>query len=136
MKKILTLAFLLLIVTSIEAQKMQQISVYKNGNVLYSSILTVSDSIKFSKFTVPVTTSGVDINGVIWATCNVNTPKTFTSSPSEYGMFYQWNRPVGWSSSNPLENHDGGTEWDNNIPSGDTWEISNNVCPSGWRLPT
>jgi len=79
---------------------------------------------------------GVKINGVVWATRNVDKPGTFTAKPEDAGMFYQWNRKIGWSSSDPLKNHEGGTVWDNSIPEGDSWEKVNDPCPPGWRVPT
>jgi uncharacterized protein (TIGR02145 family) len=78
----------------------------------------------------------VVINGVKWAKYNVNTPGTFTSQPHEAGMFYQWNRKIGWSSTDPMVNSNGGTTWDASIPTGNSWDMANNPCPSGWRLPT
>jgi hypothetical protein len=39
----------------------------------------------------------VTVGGVEWATCNVNTPNSFTAKPSDAGLYYQWNRRVGWS---------------------------------------
>jgi hypothetical protein len=79
---------------------------------------------------------GIVINGVRWATCNVDAPGTFVANSEEVGMFYQWNRKVGWSSTDPMINSDGGTKWDNSYPSGETWEPENDPCPSGWRVPT
>jgi uncharacterized protein (TIGR02145 family) len=79
---------------------------------------------------------GVVINGVKWATRNVNTPGTFTKHPSESGMLYQWNRNVGWSSTEPMKNSDGGTTWNDSFLAGDSWEPANYPCPEGWRLPT
>jgi uncharacterized protein (TIGR02145 family) len=79
---------------------------------------------------------GVKINGVIWATRNVDKPGTFAAKPEDAGMFYQWNRKIGWSSSDPLKNHEGGTVWDNSIPEGESWEKANDPCPPGWRIPT
>jgi len=79
---------------------------------------------------------GVSINGVIWATRNVNTPNTFTSAPEIAGMYYQWNRNVGWSTTNPIINTNGNTVWNNTMPTGTQWEEQNNPCPCGWRVPT
>ncbi len=81
------------------------------------------------------TDEGVEINGVIWATRNVDAPGTFAENPEDPGMFYQWGSNVGWSATNPLVSTDGSSwlyPWDAN--GAETWE--NNVCPSGWRLPT
>jgi len=78
----------------------------------------------------------VVINGVKWATCNVDKPGTFAAKPESSGMFYQWNRKVGWSSTDPPENSNGETTWDNSTPSGSTWEKYNDPSPAGYRVPT
>ena len=49
--------------------------------------------------------TGVDINGVVWATCNVGDKGKFVSNPNNKGEYY-------------------------------TYEEAQNVCPTGWRLPT
>lgn len=78
----------------------------------------------------------VVINGVKWAQSNVEAPGTFAANPEDAGMFYQWNRKIGWSSADPLINSDGGTTWDSTTPTGDSWLPSNDPCPAGWRMPT
>jgi uncharacterized protein (TIGR02145 family) len=80
--------------------------------------------------------TGVLINGITWATRNVDAPGTFAATPESAGMFYQWNRKIGWSSSDPMVNSNGGTTWDSYTPSGTEWEATNDPCPSGWRVPT
>jgi uncharacterized protein (TIGR02145 family) len=79
---------------------------------------------------------GVVINGVKWATRNVDKPGTFAANPEDAGMFYQWNKKVGWSATDPMINSDGGTTWDTTKSDGDTWENTNDPCPTGWRVPT
>ena len=78
----------------------------------------------------------VIISNVIWATRNVDMPGTFAANPESAGMFYQWNRKVGWSSTDPLVNSNGVKTWDNSIPKGDGWISENDPCPTGWRVPT
>ena len=85
---------------------------------------------------VTVIPEWVLINGVKWATRNVDMPGTFAATPQDAGMFYQRNRKIGWSSTDPMINSDGGTTWDDSYPEGDTWEKENDPCPTGWRVPT
>ena len=129
----LTVFFLFgLSLPTLKAQDVRTINHIKKGNEFEIGISAI-DSITFSNYSVPNTLSGVLINGVVWATCNVNLPGSFASKPEESGMFYQWNRNVGWSSSDPLTSSDG-SSWDSSIPAGDSWASS--PCPTGWRLPT
>ena len=76
------------------------------------------------------------ISGIKWATRNVDMPGTFAAKPEDLGMFYQWNRKIGWSTTDPRINSDGDNKWNTTIPTGDTWEKDNDPCPSGWRVPT
>jgi uncharacterized protein (TIGR02145 family) len=78
----------------------------------------------------PAEAQGVVINGVTWATCNVDEPGTFASSPESAGKFYQWNRKKAWPATGSVSN------WDSSLPSGDTWAKENDPSPSGWRVPT
>ena len=133
---ILLIIIMLAFVSYTKGQEMQEFVVYKDGYILYSTNINVSDTITFCKFSVPNNPTGVLINGLVWACCNVDAPGAFVSSPTESGMFYQWNRKVGWSSTDPIINSDGGTTWDNSIPNGNTWEKANDPCPTGWRVPT
>jgi uncharacterized protein (TIGR02145 family) len=73
---------------------------------------------------------GVVINGIKWATRNVDAPGTFVADPKDIGMYYQWNRKKAW----PLIGNI--TDWNTSAPEGDTWEKDNDPCPKGWRVPT
>jgi uncharacterized protein (TIGR02145 family) len=77
-----------------------------------------------------------DVNCIQWAASNVDAPGTFAAKPEDAGMFYQWNRNVGWSSSDPMVNSNGGTTWNQSPEAGDAWNTANDPCPAGWRLPT
>jgi len=136
MKKIIIFTCIIVIALSLKSQEeFRTFNYIKNGSVVTIDISNI-DSVTFSNFSVPNNSTGVLINGVIWATCNVNKPGEFASHPFTAGMFYQWNRKVGWSSTDPLVNHEGGGTWDDSDPEGDTWEKENDPCPTGWRVPT
>ena len=94
--------------------------------VVFNSCHNLDDSTHSSTFD-----EGVVINGVKWATRNVDTPGTFAANPENAGMFYQWNRKKAW-----LATGENVTGWDSSIPVGDTWAKSNDPCPAGWRVPT
>ena len=72
---------------------------------------------------------GVVINGVRWATRNVDAPGTFAPYPESSGMFFQWNRRKGWNETSDF------TAWNSSMPIGTTWERENDPCPQGWRVP-
>ena len=73
---------------------------------------------------------GVIINGVKWATRNIDAPGTFAANPEDAGMFYQWNRKKAWAATGSVSG------WGSSTPSGTTWEKANDPSPSGWRIPT
>jgi len=101
-----------------------------------------ADNVRFGKFYFKVEAGEclcngyVEINDIKWAKCNVDMPGTFAANPEDAGMFYQFNRRVGWSSIDPLENSNNGTVWSDFYLAGATWEIANDPCPGGWHVPT
>ena len=74
---------------------------------------------------------GVVINGIRWATRNVDMPGTFAETPESFGMLFQWNRRKAWNAVD--EDVEG---WDSSIPEGTKWYAENDPCPEGWRVPT
>jgi uncharacterized protein (TIGR02145 family) len=73
---------------------------------------------------------GVEINGVKWATRNVDVSGTFTVKPGDAGMLYQWNRITAWLAiGNEV------ADWDTVIPEGNTWDVLTDPSPKGWRVP-
>ncbi|MDR0334011.1 MAG: fimbrillin family protein [Dysgonamonadaceae bacterium] len=99
-------------------------------------VVTTEDGDYTDICTVVVTAlqDAVTINGVVWATRNVDMPGIFAARPESSGMFYQWGKNVGWSATDPLVNSNGGSVWDNIQSSNTIWE--NDPCPAGWRVPT
>ena len=73
---------------------------------------------------------GVVINGVRWATRNVDAPGTFATTPESAGMFFQWNRQRGWPATDEVAG------WNTSAPAGTTWARDYDPCPPGWRVPT
>ena len=105
-------------------------------NVFILSVMTVAFTGMVTAQTA-TTDPGVVINGVKWATRNVDKPETFAAAPEDAGLFYQWNGKRGWSSTEPLSSTDGASEWNvRTKEKGDiSWEKSNDPCPAGWRVP-
>jgi len=91
---------------------------------------------KTTGYSIRPVASYVEINGVKWATRNVGQPYKFAESPAKTGMLYQWNRNVGWTYVDPLQDSNGGTTWNSTVPGGTEWESVNDPSPSGYRLPT
>ena len=106
-------------------------------NIIKIALLLCIASMAFAVYgqNSRTTDEGVVINGIRWATRNVDKPGTFTEKPEDAGMFYQFNHKDGWSSTDPLVNSDGGSEWNRSIM-GIGWSQENNPCPCGWRVPT
>jgi hypothetical protein len=72
---------------------------------------------------------GVCINGLMWATRNVDMPGSFTEAIGDTGKFYQFNRTKAWDlkpvpSGMPIINEN------------ERYNADSSVCPTGWRLPT
>jgi len=107
-----------------------------------TAIITATAGGKTATCTITITINpltydkGVIINGIKWATRNVDAPGTFADKIYSSGMLYQWGKNIGWSATNPLINSNGSTTWDTNSFAGNIWEKGNDPCPVGWRVPT
>jgi len=65
----------------------------KDNAIVGQYTVSEIDSIIFYAPTLsndPYTDAGVIINGIKWATRNVDMPGTFAANPEDAGMFYQW----------------------------------------------
>jgi hypothetical protein len=79
----------------------------------------------------PAASEYVIINGVKWATCNVDERGFFASSPENFGKFYQWDSMIPWPTS--------GEEigWlSQEVVHIESWPSRYDPCPSGYRVPT
>jgi hypothetical protein len=103
-----------------------------------TAIITVSAEGLVSQ-TITVTQrmkgGGVNINGTVWAEYNVDAPGTFSGDPELFGMYYQWNRRVGWT-PDPFGSHPAGFTWNSTADPATIWEPENDPSPEGWRIPT
>ncbi len=75
---------------------------------------------------------GVVINGIRWAERNVGAPGKFVENIEDAGLFYQFNRRVGW---NEMGSSPKGVSWSVDEYGVDKWEAFNDPCPKGWRVP-
>lgn len=75
------------------------------------------------------------INGMVWSTKNVGEPGTFASSPDDPGMYYQFNRKVGYPSG--PQGDPAPENWPDEYVNEETnWLPENDPSPEGWRVPT
>jgi len=77
----------------------------------------------------------IEINGIKWATCNVDAPGTFTKNPQDIGKSYQWNSRIPGNVWAEKDYWEGGSRysytWSNNLIS---WLPENDPCPAGYRV--
>ncbi|MDR0873143.1 MAG: Ig-like domain-containing protein [Prevotellaceae bacterium] len=98
---------------------------------------TATCTITVKEQPVVIPADGVLINGVVWAKYNVDAPGTFAAIPENAGKFYQWNSTTAWAATGTVSGWN--SSWNGGFAtpsSSDTWQATNNVCPTGYRLPT
>ncbi|WP_157209212.1 BACON domain-containing protein [Mariniflexile maritimum] len=102
------------------------IEVHSSEKVLKSKVL---------QETLVLGENEVLINGLVWSTVNVDAPGTFASSPEDRGMYYQFNRKIGYPSG--LNGDPAPTNWPAGYTNdGTDWLAENDPSPEGWRVPT
>ena len=139
MKKSLTIGLLLTMLSmpsNVNAQRFLE-RVNNTLERINQTLEQVQETATTPSSTISSTTdAGVVINGVRWATRNVDVPGTFAARPNSSGQFFQWNRQQGWSATTPgagVAIHG----WNPSaIGVGYVWEPVNDPCPKGWRIPT
>ena len=99
--------------------------------LLVLQLLFTLATLSLNAQTSTTTDQGVTINGIKWATRNVDAFGTFAPTPESPGMFYQWNRPQAWTATDPTV-----TGWNNTDDTGSIWNQTNDPSPTGWRAPT
>ena len=142
MKKLILL--IAIMASAFSAWAQDSLCINKKDGTVISYAISAVDSISFKK--AIVVTEYVLINGVKWATKNVNTPGTFTTKPEDVGMFYQWNSKVGWPATGAIGSitaTNGATTWNSSWNGGfaaasasDTWSSAYDPSPAGYRIPT
>ena len=85
--------------------------------------------------TVPlqINNKGVVINGVRWATSNVDETGKFASSPQSIGKLYRWNSKKSFEKRDIINKN---LDSNNNDLIISNWDIKNDPSPKGWRIPT
>ena len=85
------------------------------------------------------TDPGVLINGVRWATRNLEAPGQFAATPHSHGRFWQWGTHPSdvFNAWEVPPSHTGMVEgWEYNSTARFAWTTANDPCPAGWRVPT
>jgi len=98
-------------------------------------VSTFSESLKATVFMVVPGENEVFINGLIWSTVNIGEPGTFVDSPDDVGLWYQFNRKVGYPGG--PQDDPAPDNWPAEyINDGTAWLPENDPSPAGWRVPT
>lgn len=135
MKKLILILAIITSTLSSFTQDFLIINKKGGGNATYS--ISNVDSISFTrrKTVVP---DYVIINGIKWATKNVDAPGTFASSPEASGSLFQWNSSAAKAAASGYQ-YWWNTTWNGGFASpssSDTWEKVNDPSPAGYHVPT
>jgi uncharacterized protein (TIGR02145 family) len=109
-------------------------TIHKRQTAVIVHTGTLRDSVMVFQHALPNLSSGVEINGITWAMRNVDDfgefAPLFPEFPAQvFGKFYQYNRTVAYTSTDPLS-----PAWDNTYPQSGNWSLINDPCPGGWRV--
>ncbi len=139
MKKLKHISFWLLLATGLV------VTVFTSCSEDNDKTEEVIDAIENNTAANDETINYVEINGVKWATCNVDKPGIFTSSPEDAGMLYQFNSNIGWPIEGSIDSITAtdGSVWNQYWYGGytspdttDVWLSEKDPSPSGFRVPT
>jgi len=108
--------------TSLEKYHYNEITKQGRSRELTSTTEQISDAL-----------SGVQINGVRWATRNVDTRGKFADKPEDVGNRYQWNRLVVQTETY-FKN--GRATYIPGYSPNYSWTENYDPSPAGWRVPT
>lgn len=107
--------------TSLEKYHYNEITKQGRSRELTSTTEQISDAL-----------SGLQINGVRWATRNVDTRGKFADKPEDVGNRYQWNRLIVEIARPSI--HPRGFNF--GYATGYSWTGNYDPSPNGWRVPT
>jgi uncharacterized protein (TIGR02145 family) len=79
---------------------------------------------------------GVVINGVHWATRNVDRIGFFTERAEQAGYVFTWDSNREWYSAEQDTRGALSLGWASQYSRASQWREANDPCPPGWRLPT
>ncbi|GHT79129.1 hypothetical protein AGMMS50262_22500 [Bacteroidia bacterium] len=97
------------------------------GDKTATCVVTVSNDISQIKISDDI--NGFTINGVTWATRNVDAPGNFAAKPEDPGKLYQWNNKTAWPATGAVSG------WVNADILASEWADENDPSPNGWRVP-
>lgn len=113
-------------------------SAYLDATDIKRTIMAIRSVKDDPNYPLETTDKGVVINGVTWATRNIDAPGTFANSSRAYSKIYQWNRIKAWRENEYYMNtgYDPLEGWDKSYSNSTIWEKVNDPSPEGWSIAT